>query len=208
MLCTLYGGNDGLNTVVPYEDPAYLAARADIAIPPDTAPPDRRRPRPQSGARQREVALGRGQLAIVRGVGYPNASLSHFQSMDIWQSALDELGDVATGWLGRWLDGTACRARSRPARSVRQSFRRWPGRPAQASRRPGHDLVRAPSCPTSTPISSRSTASSSARGRGEGPLQADRRHRRRPTCSTTSKDFAAAVRHQPAAHPPEGRRRR
>ena len=105
VLCTLYGGNDGLNTVVPYEDPAYYAARSNIALPANTL-----------------LALGdgfglnpalpglksswdAGHLAIVRGVGYPEGSLSHFQSMSIWQTASTS-GDVASGWLGRWLDRT------------------------------------------------------------------------------------------------------
>lgn len=105
VLCTLYGGNDGLNTVVPFEDPRYLSERSNIAMKPDSV-----------------LKLGDGlglnpamtnfkalfdshRLAIVRGVGYPDPNLSHFQSMDIWQTASTE-GDVATGWLGRWLDRT------------------------------------------------------------------------------------------------------
>ncbi len=47
-----------------------------------------------------------GQLAIVRGVAYPNPNRSHFRSMDIWQSG-DPAGVTGTGWLGRWLDVAA-----------------------------------------------------------------------------------------------------
>jgi uncharacterized protein (DUF1501 family) len=48
----------------------------------------------------------RGQLAVVRGVAYPNPNRSHFRSMDIWQSA-DPVGSTTTGWIGRWLDAVA-----------------------------------------------------------------------------------------------------
>ena len=112
VLCTLYGGNDGLNMVVPYEDPAYYDARSNIAV-------DANRLLPlSSGLGLNPVVPGlkrlwdAGQLAIVRGVGYPDASLSHFQGMAIWQTASPS-GDVATGWLGRWLDMT----RSDPLRA-------------------------------------------------------------------------------------------
>jgi uncharacterized protein (DUF1501 family) len=106
VLLTLYGGNDGLNTVVPYEDPKYLAERENIAMKPDSVLPI------GDGLGLNPELINfknyweTGQLAIVRGVSYPNPSLSHFQSMDIWQTA-DTTGDVASGWLGRWLDATS-----------------------------------------------------------------------------------------------------
>ena len=86
-MVTLYGGNDGLNTVVPAADPAY----------PSRARPSwrtrRRGPRPRRGARSQPgddrpaPAVGVEQLAIVRGVGYPKPDRSHFRSMAIWQTA-------------------------------------------------------------------------------------------------------------------------
>jgi uncharacterized protein (DUF1501 family) len=109
VLCTLYGGNDGLNTVVPYESSTYQALRGAIAIPHDQALPL---------GKTGDVALGfhpslvglkslwdAGQVAVVLGVGYPNPSFSHFQSMEIMQSA-DPTGENASGWLGRWLDAS------------------------------------------------------------------------------------------------------
>ena len=105
VLCTLYGGNDGLNMVVPYEDPAYYDARSNIAVEASSLLPL------SDGLGLNPVVPGlkrlwdSGQVAIVRGVGYPNPSLSHFQGMAIWQTASPS-GDVATGWLGRWLDMT------------------------------------------------------------------------------------------------------
>ncbi|MGA8295851.1 MAG: DUF1501 domain-containing protein [Acidimicrobiales bacterium] len=105
VLCTLYGGNDGLNMVVPFEDPAYYDARSNIAVDANTLLPL------SDGLGLNPVVPGfkklwdAGRLAIVRGVGYPDASLSHFQGMAIWQTASPS-GDVGTGWLGRWLDMT------------------------------------------------------------------------------------------------------
>ncbi len=105
VLCTLYGGNDGLNMVVPYDDPTYYAVRSNIALAPDTVF------QLSDGIGLNPAVPGMkrlwdaGQLAIVRGVGYPDPSLSHFQSMAIWQTA-SLSSDVSTGWLGRWLDKT------------------------------------------------------------------------------------------------------
>lgn len=105
VLVTLYGGNDGLNTVVPYADSAYHDARPELAY-----------------AADKVLDLGSGlglnpalkglkslwdekHLAIVRGVGYPQPDRSHFRSMDIWQTAVPDHAEP-TGWLGRWLDTT------------------------------------------------------------------------------------------------------
>ncbi|MFK3979110.1 DUF1501 domain-containing protein [Micromonospora sp. NPDC050397] len=104
VLVTLYGGNDGLNTVVPYADPAYHDARPGIAY---TAEEVKRLDdafglNPAMGGLHR--LFGQGKLAVVRGVGYPKPDRSHFRSMDIWQTADPERPGV-TGWIGRWLDG-------------------------------------------------------------------------------------------------------
>ncbi|MDG4807674.1 DUF1501 domain-containing protein [Micromonospora sp. WMMD1120] len=103
VLVTLYGGNDGLNTVIPYADPAYRAARPELAYP------DGEVRRLDDGFALNPALAGLhrrwsdGGLAIVRGVGYPKPDRSHFRSMDIWHTAQpDRPGN--TGWLGRWLD--------------------------------------------------------------------------------------------------------
>ncbi|MFG1914368.1 DUF1501 domain-containing protein [Micromonospora sp. NPDC048898] len=103
VLVTLYGGNDGLNTVIPYADPAYRAARPELAYP------DAEVLRLDDGFGLNPALAGLhrrwsgGGLAIVRGVGYPKPDRSHFRSMDIWHTAQpDRPGN--TGWLGRWLD--------------------------------------------------------------------------------------------------------
>ena len=105
VLVTLYGGNDGLNMVVPYADSAYLAGRAELAYQADQV----LKLDDMFGLHPSLVGLrglwDKGTLGIVRGVGYPNPSRSHFRSMDIWQTAAPD-SSVPTGWLGRWLDAT------------------------------------------------------------------------------------------------------
>lgn len=103
VILTLYGGNDGLNTVIPYTDDAYYDARPELAFGPDSAID-------LDGACGLNPALTglsaswhNDNLAIIRGVGYPRQDRSHFRSMDIWQSASPE-DPTATGWIGRWLD--------------------------------------------------------------------------------------------------------
>ncbi|MGQ5260533.1 DUF1501 domain-containing protein [Micromonospora sp. ZYX-F-536] len=103
VLVTLYGGNDGLNTVIPDGDPAYRAARPELAYPDGEV----RRLDDDFGLNPALVGLHQrwsgGGLAVVRGVGYPKPDRSHFRSMDIWHTAQpDRPGN--TGWLGRWLD--------------------------------------------------------------------------------------------------------
>ena len=105
VLVTLYGGNDGLNTVIPAAAGAYLSGRGDLAVPADQVLTigDGLGLHPNLKAMKR--LWDAGQVAIVRGVGHPNPNRSHFRSMDIWQSGVPERA-VATGWLGRWLDRT------------------------------------------------------------------------------------------------------
>ncbi|MDG4829858.1 DUF1501 domain-containing protein [Solwaraspora sp. WMMD1047] len=106
VLVTLYGGNDGLNTLIPYADDAYHSARPELAYPPERV----LRLDDSVGLNPMLRGLKQlwdgGKLAIVQGVGYPRPDRSHFRSMDIWQTA-SPAEPVPTGWVGRWLDGTA-----------------------------------------------------------------------------------------------------
>jgi uncharacterized protein (DUF1501 family) len=103
VLVTLYGGNDGLNTVIPYADPAYAAARPQLAYRADQVLPldDAFGLNPALTGLHR--LYGEQRLAVIRGVGYPKPDRSHFRSMDIWQTAQPDRPGT-TGWLGRWLD--------------------------------------------------------------------------------------------------------
>lgn len=104
VLIQLAGGNDGLNTLVPYADPAYEKARPGIGIPKGQVLKlnDSVGLHP-SLAGMREL-YDEGKLSIVQGVGYPNPDRSHFRSMDIWQSAQPLNENPRDGWLGRALE--------------------------------------------------------------------------------------------------------
>lgn len=97
----LNGGNDGLNTVVPYGDPEYRKHRPTLGIP----PAELSKVDGHVGLHPSLSGLARlleGQkLAIVQGVGYPNANRSHFESMAIWQTAALEPDARLAGWLNR-----------------------------------------------------------------------------------------------------------
>jgi uncharacterized protein (DUF1501 family) len=109
VLCTLSGGNDGLNTVVPYADSNYLALRGDLAIPADQVLALGTVDGTELGFHPSLTGLyslfEAGQVAVILGVEYPDPNYSHFLSMDIWQTA-ELSGDGTAGWIGRWLDAT------------------------------------------------------------------------------------------------------
>ena len=86
------GGNDGLNTVVPYTDPMYLKMRPTLAVPQSKVLTLDNRLGLHPNLAPLKKLWDSGHLAIVEGVGYPNQSLSHFQAMDIWQT-LDLTGN-------------------------------------------------------------------------------------------------------------------
>ncbi|SIO32078.1 Uncharacterized conserved protein, DUF1501 family [Singulisphaera sp. GP187] len=97
------GGNDGLNTVIPYADDLYHAARPTLRLTKDRVIRVDDQIGLNPGMRSFEKLLSDGRLAIVQGVGYPNPDRSHFESMDIWQTA-DPKRKTGGGWLGRSLD--------------------------------------------------------------------------------------------------------
>lgn len=105
----LSGGNDGLNTVVPWRNDAYQANRQRLALPKDRllAITDDFAFNP--GATGLKRLYDQGLLCVVQGVGYPEPDRSHFRSLDIWHSASASNEYWSTGWLGRYLDlrGTA-----------------------------------------------------------------------------------------------------
>jgi uncharacterized protein (DUF1501 family) len=105
VLVTLYGGNDGLNTLIPYADPAYQKARPQLAYDAADVLHLDGEFGLNPGMKNLAHLWSENRLAIVRGVGYPKPDHSHFRSMDIWQTASPAI-PVNTGWIGRWLDAT------------------------------------------------------------------------------------------------------
>lgn len=112
IICQLFGGNDGLNTVIPANDPEYYKIREQIAVPKNQCwnglgnlylnPA-------LSWGKQGGVAtmLVQGNLAIVQGIGYDNPNLSHFRSTDIWLSGINDSNPdvrLESGWVGRFLE--------------------------------------------------------------------------------------------------------
>ena len=108
----LFGGNDGLNTLVPAEDDAYYNLRPAVHVPKELAwngvGDIYLHPALASGAHGgMATMLEVGNLAIVQGVGYDNPNLSHFRSTDIWLSGINDSNPnrrLDTGWIGRFLE--------------------------------------------------------------------------------------------------------
>src|SRR5207245_208084 len=98
----LTGGNDGLNTVIPYKDDLYPSYRPTIKVPADQVKKvnDAIGLHPSLGGLA--GLLEDQALCVVQGVGYPNPSQSHFRSMDIWQAASADK-TLSEGWLGKAL---------------------------------------------------------------------------------------------------------
>ena len=100
----LTGGNDGLNTVVPFKDPEYAKLRPTLKLPETQL----KKLNDELGLHPQLSGLAdiynEGALTVVQGVGYPNPTQSHFDSMDIWQSATTEKTRTE-GWIGKALKG-------------------------------------------------------------------------------------------------------
>ena len=105
----LAGGNDGLNTVIPYGDDVYHRSRPGIAIPQTNLLRIDDYLGLHPSLRELKDRYDNGSVAIVQGVGYPNPDRSHFRSMDIWHSAQPENESPQIGWLGAALDHDAQR---------------------------------------------------------------------------------------------------
>jgi uncharacterized protein (DUF1501 family) len=103
----LDGGNDGLNTIIPYTNDIYYQLRPNIAVHPGQVIPITDELGLNAGMKAMQTLYDNGELAIINNVGYPNPDRSHFRSMDIWHSASDSDVYLKTGWLGRMLD-TCC----------------------------------------------------------------------------------------------------
>jgi uncharacterized protein (DUF1501 family) len=100
VILQLSGGNDALNTVIPYSNPLYQDNRPKVGIPQDQVLPinDSIGFHPAMGPIKK--LYDEGKVAIIQGIGYPNPSRSHFRSMDIWHTCEPtKVGEE--GWVGR-----------------------------------------------------------------------------------------------------------
>jgi uncharacterized protein (DUF1501 family) len=103
VMLTMYGGNDGLNTVIPAGDGVYQSARPELAYAESEVLPLGDGLGLNPGMTGLKALWDDDRLAIVRGMSYPKPDHSHFRSMDIWQTASPDR-PMSSGWLGRWLD--------------------------------------------------------------------------------------------------------
>lgn len=104
VIVQLAGGNDGLNTIVPYNNDIYYRERPGISIPKNNLI----KINDDLGFHKNLKALknlyDKGYVSIINNVGYPNPNRSHFRSTDIWQTASDSNEYLNSGWLGRYID--------------------------------------------------------------------------------------------------------
>src|ERR671931_2009577 len=95
----LSGGNDALNTIVPYSDPLYLENRPVVRVDPEKVLPINDTIAFNPNMAPIKELWDQGKVAIIQGVGYPNPVRSHFRSMDIWHTCEPEKTGTE-GWLG------------------------------------------------------------------------------------------------------------
>ena len=112
VLVQLAGGNDGLNTLIPYENADYYRLRPTLGIPKDKVLRTSDTVGLHPSCTSLQGLFQDGKLAIVQNVGYPNPNRSHFRSTEIWETASDTDSYLGTGWIGRYLDNTCAGAPS------------------------------------------------------------------------------------------------
>ncbi|MFK8061428.1 MAG: DUF1501 domain-containing protein [Polaribacter sp.] len=104
VIIQLSGGNDGLNTIIPYTNDIYYRSRPELSIQKN----DLIKATDSLGFHKNLAPLknlyDQGYLSVINNVGYPNPNRSHFRSTDIWQTASNSNEYLNTGWLGRYID--------------------------------------------------------------------------------------------------------
>ena len=103
VVCQLSGGNDGLNTVVPYADSLYYKYRPTIGHHEDVVLKLNESIGLHPSMKGMHTLYKEGKVAVINNVGYPKPNRSHFKSMDIWQSASPD-DKMRHGWIGRYID--------------------------------------------------------------------------------------------------------
>ena len=100
----LNGGNDGLNTFIPYDNPLYYDLRTKIALNKDVVIAKNKGMAFHPSLKDFAQMQQNGDLTVIQNVGYPEPIRSHFRSQEIWQTAADSNKYINEGWLGRYLD--------------------------------------------------------------------------------------------------------
>lgn len=106
VVCQLSGGNDGLNTVVPYADRTYYDLRPTLGIPEEKVLKLDDAMGFHPGLEGLAELYKEGKVAVIQNVGYPRPNRSHFKSMEIWQTA-SPTTSLRNGWIGRYFDQQA-----------------------------------------------------------------------------------------------------
>ena len=106
VIIQLKGGNDGLNTVVPFNNDIYYQQRNNIALKQNDLFKISDEVGLHKSLKPLQNLYNKGFVSIINNVGYPNPNLSHFRSTDIWQTASDSNEFLQNGWVGRYLDHT------------------------------------------------------------------------------------------------------
>ena len=104
VLIQLSGGNDGLNTIIPYRNDLYYKYRPNISIPKNKLIDLNGELGFNENLGPLKSLYDEGHLSIINNVGYPNPNRSHFRSTDIWQTASSSSEYLNTGWMGRYID--------------------------------------------------------------------------------------------------------
>lgn len=100
----LNGGNDGLNTFIPFDNPLYYEYRTKIALDKNNIISRNNGMAFHPALKDFATMQQNGDLTVIQNVGYPEPNRSHFRSQEIWQTASDANKYVSNGWLGRYLD--------------------------------------------------------------------------------------------------------
>jgi uncharacterized protein (DUF1501 family) len=117
VIVQMSGGNDGLNTIVPYRNDIYFKARPTLSLKEDKLLKLNDELGMNNALYGLKELYDKGMMTIINNVGYPNPDRSHFRSMDIWQTASDPEEYLETGWVGRYLDAT-CSGCAKPVSAI------------------------------------------------------------------------------------------
>ena len=117
VILQLSGGNDGLNTVIPFRNDLYYKARPKLGIAKDKVLALTDEVGLNPALKGLKELYDDGSLSILNNVGYPNPDRSHFRSMDIWHTASDSNEYWTNGWMGRYLD-SQCKGCDKPTQAI------------------------------------------------------------------------------------------